>query len=156
MAQVVYSVKGGKVSQRVHKDPVEKAQEVLATYEIHKLADGVYSVKAPNSASAYTTDIKNNRCTCPAGENGRSCKHVLACRMLAEQEALAQKEKEEQVLDLLERFASADEERLLRTLTEEWRVKVLKELARRLIALEQALRKAKAEEAEKALERLLE
>ncbi|NSW76060.1 MAG: hypothetical protein HPY68_04665 [Candidatus Atribacteria bacterium] len=140
--------------------PQEKVQEVLSSYEIKRLDGGRWSVRHPKMEEAYIVDPEKGTCTCKAGVNGQVCRHLSAIRVKVEEERSkvkrVEEEKKEGEADLLKRFLNAEEEKLLRTLTPEWIIKLLKAVSSRVLEVESTVKKIRGEEAEKSLERLLE
>lgn len=137
----------------------ERIREVIETYEVKKVADGVYSVRHPKVAEAYTVDLRKGSCTCKAGQAGKVCRHILACRRLFDEELAQQRKQEEakreEVIDLLQRFAEAEETKLWETLTPGWTLKVLKAMSERILTLEKETRKLRGELSELNLKALL-
>lgn len=140
--------------------PEERIQDVLQNYEIKKLDGGRWSVRHPKVEEAYIVDPKKGTCTCKAGVNGKVCRHLSAIRVKVEEERSqarkAEEEKREAEGDFLKRFLATEEEKLWKVLTPELGVKLLRVLASRVLEVESTVRKIRGEEAEKALESLLE
>lgn len=44
---------------------------------------GLFLVVASNGRRHYVVNANSETCTCPAGEHGRACYHVVAVRMLS-------------------------------------------------------------------------
>lgn len=109
----------------------ERVKSVLEHYEIKELPNGIYTMKAPDAQEAYTVDTKNNRCTCPAGQKGKPCKHLAAAKKL-----LKEKTGEmdfEEALKVVEWLARQGYEKLL-DLSDRQKAKALKAVSIILLA----------------------
>lgn len=111
----------------------ERVKEVLSQYEIKALGNGVFEMRHPKKEEAYTVNAKEGKCTCPAGQNGKQCKHLAAAK------ELMVKNGDEMPLHEASRIlywvADADIDKLL-SLSDKRKAKVLKAIA---IALKEVL-----------------
>jgi hypothetical protein len=134
-------------------------QEVLDTYEIERVSESVFRVRHPKVAEPYTVDLTKGTCTCKAGQAGKACRHLLAMRKLVSDERSAARKQEaerrEEAMDLLRRLLEAPEEKLYKTLTPEWSLKILRTLCERLLTLEEQMAKVRSEVDKGILEKAL-
>jgi uncharacterized Zn finger protein len=126
----------------------ERVQEVLESYEIKELPDGIFTMKAPSAQEAYTVDTKNNRCTCPAGQKGKPCKHMAAAKELLKQKEEKHEMEPREAMRILGWVVKQDPEKLL-DLSSKQEAKVFKALATILLRCYEHVTK---QELEKLLE----
>lgn len=129
----------------------ERVQEVLSSYEVQRVAEGVYSMRHPEKQEAYTVDAVKGTCTCPAGQKGKACKHLAAAKRLEEEKERKVLEAYQEAVKVLRWVAEADEEKLL-DLSDRRKARVMKALANMLLYLDGLWGKYARKELEKLLE----
>lgn len=84
-----------------------KVRAIEQGVRVYRLGDGRYAIPAgskPGWAYEVVADEEEALCNCPAGENGRACKHVGAVLALKEAEArMEEARRQEQVMEAFER-----------------------------------------------------
>lgn len=112
----------------------ERVQEVLSSYEVQRIVDGVYSMRHPEKQEVYTVDVTKGTCTCPAGQKGKPCKHLAAAKKLEEEKERKDEEAYAKAIEILYWVAEAGEEKLL-DLSDRRKARVMKALATVLLEL---------------------
>jgi len=90
---------GAVALEAVYAVPERLAVDLVAEYSVRQVDDAleliaegaIVPLRRPtwffaissDGTDKYFTNLDNGTCTCPAGENGRTCYHTAAARLLA-------------------------------------------------------------------------